>query len=305
MKKTEEQLSQLFEEQVSFIFDEFKKLPHYGQTNPTFIARPKKNDTFDKIRTILSGLNSEITVESFKSSGNTHVIKFEDETRIVIIYAKTEEDFKWLYNYHSYSNSIIVGKILKSAGLKYSEDGLQYLQHDLRENHKSVIGTIDITKDFSQVLEILELDLDIFNGGFNSSQEFIEYIIKSPYFYPEKFINPEKEQRSLILQRLEEYLILNNIRDTNAKKLTFKRVKELFNNIDFDTEIANLLAKAEKKKGIVDKLNGKVILSVIPGFEPKKIGISMGYFKHSFPSHEDFVEFMCEHSQEEVISILK
>lgn len=301
MKKTEAQLTTLFEEQVSFIFDDFQKLPNYGQTNPTFIARPKKNDTFDKIRKILSGLNSDVVVESFNSIGNAHIIKLNDESKIVVIYATDEEDFKWLYNFHSYSNSIIIGKILKSAGLKYSEDGLQYLQHDLRENHKSVVGTIDITKDFSRVLEILELDLNIFQEGFKTSQEFIEFVIKSPYFYPEKFISFEKEQKSLILQKLEEYLILHNIRNIESKRLTFERVRELFTNIDFDSEMTMLLEKAEKKKGIHDKLNGRIVLDEIPGFDPKRIGVALGYFKHSFPTHEEYVEFMSEHTKEGII----
>jgi hypothetical protein len=301
MKKSEAELTKLFEEQVSFIFDEFKKLPHYGQSNPTFIARPKQQDTYEKIRTILSKLNSDVTVGSFNSSGNAHVINFTDESRIVIIYAKTEEDFKWLYNYHSYSNSIIFGKILKSAGLKYSEDGLQYIQYDLRENHKSIAGTINITKDFYQVLEILELNIDDFKNGFKTSTEFIEFVIKSPYFYPDKFINHEKEQRSIILQKLEEYLILNKTENHNLKKLTFDRIKELFTDIDFETEIANLVAKAERKKGIIDKLNGRVILDTIPDFETKKIGIALSYFKHSFPTHEEYIDFMTEHSKEEVM----
>lgn len=301
MKKTEAELTTLFEEQVSFIFEEFKKLPNYGQLNPTFIARPRQQDTYDKIKTILSKLNSDITVGSFNSSGNAHVINFTDESRIVIIYAKTEEDFKWLYDYHSYSNSIILGKILKSAGLKYSEDGLQYIQYDLRENHKSVVGTIDITKDFSRVLEILELNDADFKRGFKTSTEFIEFVIKTPYFKPEKFINHEKEQKSIILQRLEEYLIINKVENHDAKNLTFDRVKELFGNIDFETEIAKLVAKAERKKGIIDKLNGRVILDTIPGFETKRIGIALSYFKHSFPTHEEYIDFMTEHSKEEVL----
>ena len=305
MKKTEAELTRLFEEQVSFIFEESKKLPNYGQSNPAFIARPKQQDTYDKIKTILSKLSGDVKVESFKSSGNAHVISFSEEARIVIIYAKNEEDFNWLYNYHSYSNSIIFGKILKSAGLKYSEDGLEYIQYDLRENHKSVVGSISITKDFSRILEILELDKAEFEKGFKSSTEFIEFVIKSPYFYPEKFINHDKEQRSIILQRLEEYLILNNVQNHDAKKLTFDRIKELFVNIDFETEIANLIAKAERKKGIIDKLNGRVILDTIPGFEPKRIGIALGYFKHSFSSHEEYIEFMTERSKEEVMSKFK
>lgn len=305
MKKTEAQLTAIFEEKISFIFDKFKKLPNYGQENPAFIAMPKKNDTFDKIKKILSELDGDIVVESFNSYGNAHVMKFDSDSRIVIIYAKDEEDFNWQYNYHSYSSSIIFGKILKSAGLKYSEAGLQYIQYDLRENHKSVIGTIDITKDFFKILGILELSVDEFKSGFKSTEEFIKFVIKSPYFRPDKFINPNKEQRSIILQKLEEYLILNKIENFGFKNVTFDQVKETFSNIDFETEIAKLVEKAEKKKTIGDKLNGRVILDAIPSFEPSKIGAALGLFKHSFDTYIEYSEFMSEHSKEEVFEKFK
>ena len=304
MKKTELELSQLFDEKISPIFEESRKLPNYGQSNSTFIARPRDCHTFDKINNILFGLNG-VEVEEFKSVGNTHIINFSDETRIVIIYAKDKNDFKWLYNYHSYTNSIILGKILKSAGLKYSEKGLQYLQYDLRENHKSVVGTIDITKDFSQILEILELDVNEFEEGFISLVDFFKYIMKSPYFNAEKFINHEKEQRNFMLQSLEEYLILNNLENNKSEKLTFERVKELFSDIDFETEMNILLERAEKKKRIVDKLNGRVILDMIPDFEQTRIGLTMGLFKNSFESNEEYIDFMVDSSQKEVLSKFK
>jgi hypothetical protein len=305
MKKTESQLTTIFEENISFIFDKFKKLPNYGQENPAFIAMPKKNDTFESIKKILSELDSNTIVESLNNYGNAHVIKLDSNSRIVIIYAKDEEDFNWQYNYHSYSSSIIFGKILKSAGLKYSEAGLQYLQYDLRENHKSVVGTLDVTKDFSKILNILELSVEEFNAGFKSTEELIKFVIKSPYFRPDKFINPNKEQRSITLQKLEEYLILNKVENFSPKDVTFEQIKEMFSNIDFEAEIAKLVEKAEKKNSIVDKLNGRVILDAIPDFEPSKIGVALGYFKHSFDTHIEYVEFMSEHSKEEVFEKFK
>lgn len=301
MKKSESELTKLFEEKISFMFDESKRLPSYGQDNPVFIVRPKQNDTYQKIQKILSELRSDIIVESFRSFGNAHVIRFDTESKIVIIYAKNEADFKWMYDFHSYSTNIIIGKILKTAGLKYSEDGLQYIQNDLRENHKVVVGTIDITKDFSKILQILELDPKVFYNGFTSINEVFLFLVSSPYFYAQKFVNYEKEQRSVILQKLEEYLILNKLESKEVKKITFEHIKEFFPEIEFDRLSAELLAKAERKKGITDKFNGRVIMQTIPGFETNKIGLSMSCFKHSFESVEKYTDFLAEHSQEEVM----
>lgn len=301
MEKNIEKIAQLIEEQISFIFENFKALPNYGQPKPTFIAQPRQSDTFDKIKGALEKLKSSVTIENFGSSGNAHLIHLDKDTRIAIIYAKDSEDFKWLYDFYSYSHSIIIGKILKRAGLKYSEDGLQYLQHDLRENHKSVVGTIDISKDISRILQVLELDPQEFKNGFKTIEEFFNYVIKSPYLNAAKFSDPTKEQKNITLQKFEEYIILNGIETSECKDLTFDRVKECFPEIDFGSRIAELIAKAERKKTITDKFSGRVIMDSIPGFNQKQLGIAMGYFKHSFPTKELFEEFMTEHTVEEFI----
>lgn len=304
MKKTEAELASLFEEQVSFIFEDFKKLPNYGQANPTFLARPRKSDTYDKIKGVLSHLKSDVSVESFNSTGDAHVIQFNSESRIVIIYADSAENFPWLYNYHSYSSSIILGKILKRAGVKYSEKGLQYLQHDLRPNHQSVVGSYTFTKDFDKILDILKLDKEEYHRGFKTMEDLFAFIVKCPFLDVSIFSNPEKEQKSYLLQKFEEYLIVNNV-SREFEKLTFEHVRSFFPEVNFEEISKILLEKAEKKKTITDKFSGRVILNHIPDLNQKKLGISMAYFKHSFNDVFAFEEFMSEHSEEEFIQKFK
>ncbi len=300
-----EGLIHIFEEQISQIFERVKRLPNYGQLTPAFIAMPRKSDTFQSIKDILFTMNSDIAIESYKSTGNAHVVKFSGDFKIVIIYAANEEHFKWLYGYHSFSVSIILGKILKKAGLKYSEDGLRYVQYDLRENHRSEVGDILITRSFKDMLEILKLDVETFDRGFSNLNELFDFLIKTPYLNVNKFVDLEKEAKSYILQQFQEYLILNKLENRHFEMLSFERIRQIFTHIDFDVEIAKLIEKAEQKKRITDKFNGRVILDTIPGFDPKNIGISMSYFKRSFSSSENFTDFLCEHTSEEIISKFK
>lgn len=302
MKRIESELTGIFESKFSFLFEQFKKLPNYGQSNPTFVTIPKASGAFGKIKVELLDFNGEAEVEAY---GGVHVISFTDKSRISIIYANDQENFDWLYGYNSYFTSIILGKIFKSAGIKYSHEGLQYIQHDLRENHKAEIGFINITKDFSKVLDILDFNKEEFYKGFSNFNELFEFIVKSPYFNAVKFTNPEKEYKSITLQRLEEYLILNNLADKKGEQLTYERVKSFFPHIEFDKLAVALLEKAQKKMEIIDKLNGRVILDTIPGFEPKLIGISMSKFKFSFGSKDAYLDFMTNNSQEAVISKFK
>lgn len=304
MKNTAE-IADLFESQVAFIFDEFKRLPDYGQSRPAFIARPRKADTYSKIRAVLEHLKGDITIENYRTTSVAHEISFSKDSKIVIIYADSPEDFKWQYDYHSYSSSIILGKMFKQAGLKCCQRGLVYQQFDLRKNHQSVVGEIVISKDFARVLNILELDYVEFQRGFSDMNEIFEFFIKSPYLNVKKFTDLEKEASTVFLQKFQEYLIANKVENPNRKKLIIEQVKGAFPEVEFDRLSAELLERARHKDNIVNKFNGKVIMQMIPGFEPKKIGISMGYFKHSFATKEQYEDFIIQHPIEEIISKFK
>ena len=288
-----------FESRFAFMFDGYKMLPFYGQEHPAFLVNLRFCDKQNKIFNILQSQKLQVI-----SNGSAHNVMLEDDLKFTIIYCSDKADFDWLYNFYSYSNSIVLGKIFKAAGLKYSEDGLQYIQYDLRSNHKSVVGTYTITRDFSRLLELLGLNVDLFNA-IKSQEEFFALIVQSPYFYSPKFINYEKEQRAKTLQNLEEYLILKNIDTSEAKKITLEVVKDFFSEIDFDKVISDLEAKAVKKMDLINKFDGKVILEFIPDFDKKRINASMKYFKFSFGSNEDYIDFLMNHSKEEVIAKFK
>lgn len=263
--KDNSQSIQAFEEQISFIFDGIRKLPYYGQAYPAYIVQLRSGDSYGKIREVLASMKIG-AVDVLKTNDNSLTLNLSTGSKVALIWANDEESFRWLYDFHSYSNGVIIGKMLKKIGLKYSDEGLQYIQYDLRQNHQSEVGSITITRNFSRILEILELDKNEFKKGFTNTDEIFSFFVKSPYLKVDKFINPEKEQKNIILQKFEEYLILNNIRNDNYKSLEFERIKELFPEIDFNSEIAKLVAKAERKQELVDKFNGRIIMEMIPDF---------------------------------------
>jgi hypothetical protein len=58
-----------------------------------------------------------------------------------------------------------------------------------------------------------------------------------------------------LLQKFEEYLILNKIENKNPKSLEFDRVRELFPEIDFTTKIAELIELATNFLHFTDIVN--------------------------------------------------
>lgn len=292
------------EDKLASVFEKLKRLPEYGQANATYIALYKTSSLFNLLKKIVieMGYDADI-VKNY--GGRIHHVIFSEQERFVLIYAENETDFDWLYNYHSYSTSMIIGKILKNANLKYSDAGLEYVQYNLDPNHKSVIGTINITKSFYKILELLEFNTYTFWDGFKNLDEVFAFLVKTPYLKISKFIDLEKESNNIYLQLFQEYLILNKTEQAELKKIGLERLKLVFPEIDFDKEIQLLNEKAVNKKTLVDKFSGKVIINMIPDFPLKNIPIAMNMFRASFGNHENYVVFLMEHSSEQIIDKFK
>lgn len=293
-----------FETVLFLSFDKIKKLPNYGQVNSAFIVLSPKSDAEPILKELIKNLqDSDVILEHNKGIKNSHSIFFGDNTKATIIYAQTEEELNWLYEYNSYSSYVIFGKLFKKALFKYNELGLRYIQYGFSKTHKYEIGEYLVTKDFKTILEIFELDYEEFKQGFNTIEDFFKFILKTPYIKIEKFVDLEKESRNETLQKFQEYLILNNIQNTNYKSFKKESIVSMFPELL--PEIEKLEALATKKLETVDKFNGKVLMDTIPGVNPTDIGRIMREFYTSFNSKEAFKEFIAERSREEIFDKLK
>lgn len=299
-----EKIVKKFESYLFLSFNKIKKLPNYGQLNSTFIVLYSKSDA----EQILNGLVKSFeeynaALEHNKGLKNAHSIIFGKDAKINIIYAQTQEEFDWLYDYHSHSSYVIFGKLFKKAFFKYNELGLRYIQYNLVPNHKSEVGEYLVTKDFKKILEIFELDYEEFKRGFNTIEEFFAFVLKTPYLKVEKFVDLEKEAKNETLQKFQEYLILNKVQNNNYKSFRQERVVGMFPELV--GEMAKLEEKANKKLELVNKFNGRTIMDTIPGVKATDIGRIMREFSTSFSSKESFKEFIAENSQEEIFNKLR
>ncbi|TXI88518.1 MAG: hypothetical protein E6Q36_05360 [Chryseobacterium sp.] len=291
-----------FFEKASEKFSCMKQLPEYGGISTTYIACPRDVKTFDEMKAIMLGLSPSGTIQS---SGNLHVLNFDANTKVVIIYASDMSEFDWLYEYHSYSSSIILGKIFKRFNLKYSEKGLQYIEYSLNEHSRGEIGSIDLTRNMAVIMSILGLDYKVFQKGFKNLGEFFDFVIECPYLSTEKFISSDREYTNFTMQEFEKYLILNKINKKNALRLEIEDLKVKFPGVDFDSMISSLKERANNLKNIGDKFNGKVIMRSIPDIDKKKLGDSMRDFKFSFENKSAFEEFILNNSEEQIINQFK
>ena len=299
-----ENIVKAFERNLILCFNKISKLPNYGQLNSTFIVLSSKNEAEPSVKKIIEDFKEfGVILEQNRGVKNSHSIFFGGSTKVRVLYAHTQEEFDWLYDYHSYSSSVIFGKLFKKAFFKYNEIGLRYIEYAFSKSHKYEIGEHIVTKDFKAILDIFELDYEEFKKGFNTIEEFFAFIIKTPYLKIEKFTDLEKEAKNETLQKFQEYLILNKVQNDNYKSFKQERVIWMFPALI--DEMANLKEKAKKKIEVVNKFNGQSIIEMIPEVKPTDIGRIMGEFRDSFDSKEAFKEFITERSKDEIFSKLK
>lgn len=304
MERTPSNVGRLLESKTSILFHQFKKVTNFYSPNYVCVAILKEGVTIKDVKNELTIVECTLLV---KTSEKSQVIEAEDKSvgeKVIVFYAKNQQEFDWLVDYYSYSNSIILGKLLKSAGFKLSEEGLQYQHKHIKENHQSVIGQIDICRDYKNILNIIGLDHSEYQNEIKSEEDLFKFFLKSPCFNVKKFVSSEKEFTNVVMINFERYIILNNI-EPNYTPLTFDMVTGHFPEIDFKGKIEEFKELAIRKKGINDKFNGKVILDSIPGYEQKELAYSIREFKLSFGSKEAYENFIITNTQEQIIEKFK
>lgn len=304
MERNLENIDSLIKRNSNKFFAQFKKVKNFYSKNYIYVVLPKEGITSSDVKKELREIECGLSVEIVQGAQVIEAIHETIGGNAILFYASTQEEFDWLVDYHSYSNSIILGKMFKKAGLKFSDKGLQYLHKHIEPNHQVVIGTIDICKDYKKILEILDLSYSEYQNDIDSKEDLFKFFLKSPYLNSKKFVSDEKEYTNALMIDFERYLILNKIKNSGSAP-SFEYVKSYFPEIDFDGQIKEFQERAERKKGINDKFNGRVILETIPGYQQKDLGHSIKSFKESFGSKEAYEEYVVENSQEQIIEKFK
>ena len=203
-----------------------------------------------------------------------------------------------------YGLPFILGKILKGSGFKLTNE---YILREKKlgiETHQSKVGHVVITQDLSVLFEILEMDVEKFNEGFSSQEEMFEFVRTTPYLKSSKFTElNKKSSRKQVFYDFQEHLISNNI-ETPGKNITLEHIDSCV-MFDFIAEIENLDAKEERKRGAIEKFNGRTILNHFPDFNKKLIRESIRNFKFSFGNVESFRDFLLGNTEEEIIKKFK
>lgn len=234
-------------------------------------------------------------------NGNVITFNINDLQTDVILTPPEEFDFARVF--FAYNDlGLIIGRMAKGLGLTYGFDGLClkiYADNNIK------MGKINLTKDPKRAYEILGLDFDRWEQGFNNMEEIFDFASKSPLFvlrvFEDSFQNSPNRRRDNKRQSLS---LLKIWLEKNKNKFQYKNKKlsqfEIINFCEKEFPEANV---SEKVKKIFDRrclvknahtiFNANDIMELIPSLNGKELGKYIRLFKEKYSnenmSYEDFV----------------
>jgi hypothetical protein len=168
--------------------------------------------------------------------------------------------------------NMLTSVILNEFELVISDNGLKYNRY-IGEGY--TINFI-VSKDEIDIFRILRLNSSEFYKGFSSLYDLFDYIVESPYFSRDLYINCPDTIKSKELQErfklFQEYLIKKRIKKT----FNFSKNKNIYHRYIHEavggTNVANRVKLYSKliasKKECRNKFNGHVILRHCKEFKP-------------------------------------
>lgn len=164
----------------------------------------------------------------------------------------------------NYGDTIVyIKRLLKNLyhDLTINEKGLEY-----KVRFKSTLVTVFITDDIYYILNLLDLDYNTYQDGFDSINEVFEWIYRSKYFNSTTmsidFCN--NKSRSRLKKRpstklFEDFLV--------------SKPKKLQEQFDFEIELPSVLVQGKTiqdelqfRSDLKAKVNGGVVLNLYPDF---------------------------------------
>lgn len=234
-------------------------------------------------------LNVEEVKEVFSPNEivrNTNVISFNcEELQVDLIHSKLY-DYKYAHNYFAWNDlGNLIGRLAHQFGLKHGHKGLMF---PIREADQ-VFAEITISMDHNKVLRFLDLDVDVYNAGFDTLEDIFKFVSKSKYFNPEfyKLENLNHVARIRDRKRSTYNLFLEyceTLENTfwKPEKDDTKYVEKVF---DFFPEALPKYQETMRDVALLryarTKFNGTIV-GELTGLENKQLGMFMQHLRGLF-----------------------
>lgn len=244
----------------------------------------------------------DLNIQQSKSTGRVFSTVYQNFQ--VDYFTTASKFFISTYNYLSFNDlGNLIGKICRRFNLKYGEKGLAYVYRRELSNYKK---DLLLTTDFKEITDFLKLDYDQWLIGFNDLEEIYQWVIDSPYFSVEPYLqrsttlNYRLKNRPTIqkfIQYIENNKITKSYHYLKNREEYIPLLKQSFPDSNLLQRIQQEKKEEELVKQVIAKFNGKLVMQLVPELSGKKLGEFIVSFKQQF---EDFQEYVLQNNTEEI-----
>ena len=233
---------------------------------------------------------------------NGNCWSFDYEEFQIDIITTSADNFDAHLNYLNFNDlGNLMGKLAHAMGLKYGQDGL-FLRHKDSDGQK--LGDIPITKNLSDICEVLDLDVSVIENGFTELEEIFVFITSSKYFDWKRVqydkldrVNRERDKKRETYAKFIEW-IDENVRDDEHtfedidKKSIEKDVDRRFPEAELIINMRKMDYLHSQRRYISAKFNGGMIMNKF-GYEGKELGERIecfrDYVEEVFKDYDNFI----------------
>lgn len=233
---------------------------------------------------------NDLSIKQHESSKGLFSVVYENFQVDFILQSK--DSFESTYSFLCFNDiGNIIGRIFKKFNLKYGENGLLYV---FRRQNNHYAKDLIVSTDFEKIYTFLGLDYQKWLSGFENKEEMFDWIISSPYFsvqpYIEMSTRMEKRQKerptiAYFLDYLEEKKI--------TKSYSFQERDSylpIINNFFPEANLISCIKEEQEREQFVlllkEKYNGKLIIQLFPRLKGKTLGKFMKDFQEQFDDYE-------------------
>ena len=223
--------------------------------------------------------------ESFKNS-TVYSFGFDYNSKIfqVDLIFVTSKDFETSYNYLSYNDLFnLLGRLAHKLGFKLGHQGLIVPV----KNGNYTLGDVIVTKDLKEIFNIIDVDYEVFQKGFESPTDIFDFVIASKYFTSKMYeleelnnINRVRNKKRKIYMNFVEYIKDIEPKEIDINKDTF--VKEVLKRFpEAEKECQKLLDRLAFQQAVSEKFNGNIVKDVT-GLEGVELGMLIKKLKNKY-----------------------
>lgn len=223
-------------------------------------------------------------------SKNGNVFSFVYEQLQVDLIITKDENFQTSLDYYGFNDlGNLLGRQSKRIGIKFGHEGSYIIVKD----NDYVLGEILVTKETSEIFDILGLDYSTWLEGFDTLEDIFKFVASGKYFNPDIYLlenrNATSRERDRKRKTYNEFLKWCETYDGTRFQHTEKSERNGYNIVQpyFEEVIVprfphvleeynNIMKRYEETKALKEKFNGKIIHELL-GIEGKDIGMFMAW----------------------------